>query len=286
MKISRRCLPVLLLIPAALAIPRPAATQGKEVPFPPHRVAGNLYYVGTRDQASYLITSPSGHALINASFEESVPLIRASVEKLGFKFSDIKYLLNSHAHNDHCEGSAAVRKLTKARVLVMEGDEEIIRSGGKGDFQYHESWEPCPVDQVLHDKDTVKVGDTVLTARKTAGHTRGCTTWTMDIKDGAAVRHAVVIGSPNVNPGYKLVGNTAYPTIAEDYQRTFKLLKSLPCDLFLGAHGSYYDLAEKYAALQKNPSGNPFIDPKGYLRYVANREQAFRTELARQQGAQ
>ena len=285
MKISRRHLPFLLLVPAVLALPRPAATQGKEQPFPPHRIAGNLYYVGTKEQASYLITSPSGHALINASFEESVPLIKASVEKLGFKFGDVKYLLTSHAHDDHCAGSAAVRKLTKAKVLVMEGDEEIIRTGGKGDFQYHGSWEPCPVDQVLRDKDTVKVGDTVLTARKTAGHTRGCTTWTMDIKDGAKVLHAVVIGSPNVNPGYKLVGNKEYPTIAADYDRTFKLLKYLPCDLFLGAHGNYYGMAAKYEAQQKDPSTNPFIDPQGYLAYVEDREKAFRTELARQQAA-
>ncbi|MCC2671046.1 MAG: bla, partial [Armatimonadetes bacterium] len=172
--ISRRRLPALLLAAIVLLAVKPAAPQAKEVPFPPHRIAGNLYYVGSRDQASYLITSPSGHALINSSFEETVPLIRASVEMLGFRFTDIKYLLTSHAHDDHVAGSALVRRLSKAKVLVMEGDEEIIRTGGKGDFQYKGSWEPCPVDQVLHDKDTVKVGDTVLTARKTPGHTRGC----------------------------------------------------------------------------------------------------------------
>lgn len=275
----------MLLAAGGLLLARPGATQQVETPFPPHRVIGNVYYVGTQDQASYLITSKEGHILINSCFAESVPLIRASVEKLGFKFSDIKILLTSHAHNDHVAGSALVRKQTNARVLVMEGDEGIVRTGGKGDFQYQSRWEPCPVDQVLHDGDVVKLGGNRLTARKTAGHTRGCTTWTWDVEEGGKTRHVVVIGSPNVNAGYKLVGNTQYPGIAEDYQRTFRTLNSLPCDVFLGAHGAYYDLPAKYARLQKEPGVNPFIDPDGYHSYVADREAAFRKELARQQGA-
>lgn len=274
-----------MLAAGGLLLARPGATQQVETPFPPHRVIGNVYYVGTQDQASYLITSKEGHILINSCFAESVPLIRASVEKLGFKFSDIKILLTSHAHNDHVAGSALVRKQTNARVLVMEGDEGIVRTGGKGDFQYQSRWEPCPVDQVLHDGDVVKLGGNRLTARKTAGHTRGCTTWTWDVEEGGKTRHVVVIGSPNVNAGYKLVGNTQYPGIAEDYQRTFRTLNSLPCDVFLGAHGAYYDLPAKYARLQKEPGVNPFIDPDGYHSYVADREAAFRKELARQQGA-
>lgn len=260
-----------------------SAQEAVEVPFPPHRIIGNVHYVGSEGQASYLITSKEGHILINSSFAETVPLIRASVEKLGFKFSDVKILLTSHAHSDHVAGSAAVRKLTNARVLVMEGDEEIVRTGGKGDFQYQQTWEPCPVDQVLHDGEVVKLGGNRLTARKTAGHTRGCTTWTWDVEEGGKSRHVVVIGSPNVNAGYKLVGNAQYPGIAEDYKRTFKTLKSLPCDVFLGAHGAYYDLPTKYARLSKEPGVNPFIDPDGYQRYVADREAAFRKELAAQQ---
>lgn len=256
--------------------------QSGERPFPPHRIAGNLYYVGSEYTASYLVTTDKGHILINSGFAETVPLIRSSVEKLGFKFTDVRILLGSHAHNDHVEGNALVRRQTGASVRVMEGDEEIVRTGGKGDFQYNESWEPCPVDQVLRDGDTVKLGDAVLTAHKTPGHTRGCTTWTMKVKERGKELLAVIIGSPNVNPGYRLVGNARYPAIAEDYAKTFKVLNSLPCDLFLGAHGSYYNLPEKYAKLKESADTNPFIDPKGYKRYVANREAAYKAELEKQ----
>jgi metallo-beta-lactamase class B len=263
-----------------------AAAQGGDAPFPPHRVAGNVYYVGSRDLASYLITTPEGHILINSSFPETVPLIRASVEKLGFRFDDVKILLTSHAHSDHVAGNALIRRLTGARVMVMEGDEEIVRSGGKGDFQYEASWEPCPVDRVLRDGDTVKLGGTELVARKTPGHTRGCTTWTLDARDGPKVLHVVVIGSPNVNPGYRLVNNARYPTIAADFARTFEVLKSLPCDVFLGAHGNYYGLPEKHARLEKDTSTNPFVDPEGYKRYVGMKQKAFEEELGRQRAAQ
>ena len=272
-----------ILLAGGLWLAGTAAAEEIEVPFPPHRIIGNVFYVGSRDNASYLITSKEGHILINSCFAETVPLIRASVEKLGFKFSDVKILLTSHAHNDHVAGTALVHRLSNARVLVMEGDDPIVSSGGKGDFQYQHRWEPCPVDQVLHDGDVVKLGGNKLTARKTAGHTRGCTTWTWDVEEGGKVRHVVVIGSPNVNAGYKLVGNSVYPTITEDYKRTFETLKSLPCDVFLGAHGAYYDLPAKYARRSKEPGVNPFIDSEGYRRYVADREAAFRKELKRQQ---
>jgi metallo-beta-lactamase class B len=163
----------------------------------------------------------------------------------------------------------------------MEGDEGIVREGSKGDFQYNSTWEPCPVDRVLKDGDTVKLGNAVLTARKTPGHTRGCTTWTLNVRDGGKTLRAVIIGSPNVNPGYKLVNNTKYPAIAEDYAKTFQVLKSLPCDLFLGAHGDYYNLKEKYPRLQADKTKNPFVDPEGYKRYVADREAAFLAALAK-----
>src|SRR5262249_14086790 len=137
------------------------------------------------------------------------------------------------------------------------------------------------VDRVLHDGDTVELGGSTLTARLTPGHTKGCTTWTMDVKDGGRTLHAVIVGSPNVNPGYILVGNTKYPQIAQDYVKTFAVLKSLPCDLFLGAHGAYYGMQAKYEK-KKAGGGNPFIDPEGYRAYVAEREATFRKEWARQ----
>jgi len=261
------------------------AAQSNDQPFPPHRIIGNVYYVGSEALASYLITTSAGHILINSSFEETVPLIRASVEKLKFRFQDVKILLTSHAHSDHVAGNALVKRLTGARVLVMEGDENLVRTGGKGDFQYESVWEPCPVDEVLRDRQEVKLGDAVLVAHRTPGHTKGCTTWTLRISEGGKLHQVVIIGSPNVNPGYRLVGNSKYPTISDDFASTFRILKSLPCDVFLGAHGNYYGLQEKYARLQKGTSGNPFVDPQGYQQYVALKEKAFRDELARQEKA-
>jgi metallo-beta-lactamase class B len=254
-------------------------------PFPPFRIAGNLYYVGSKGLASYLVATPRGHILINSSLEANVPLIRTSVEKLGFKFGDVKILLISHAHWDHDAGSAMIKQLTRAKYFVMDADVPVVESGGKTDFQYGNTpaflYQPTKVDRVLHDGDEVKLGTTVLVARLTPGHTKGCTTWTLKVSEAGKTYDAVIIGSPNVNPGYKLVNNARYPKIAEDYERTFRVLKSLPCDLFLGAHGNYFDMETKYAQM-KEGAGNPFIDPEGYQKFVAQKEQDFRTELAKQ----
>jgi metallo-beta-lactamase class B len=273
-------LPLLALLSAFSACAQTPAIWTE--PFPPFTIAGNLHYVGSRDLASYLITTSEGHILINSSLVESVPLIRASVEKLGFQFTDVKVLLISHAHSDHCAGSAEIRKLTGARYMVMDGDVPAVESGGAprklaGYLQFP----PAKVDRVLHDGEEVKLGDAVLVARLTPGHTRGCTTWTMQVRDQGKVLHAVIIGSPNVNPGYILVKNKSYPEIAADYEKCFRVLHSLPVDLFLGAHGSYYEMEKKHALLG-TAATNPFIDPAGCHRYVTDREQAFRAELEKQ----
>ena len=265
-----------------LAQANPEWTQ----PFPPYRIIANVYYVGSQDLASFLITTPKGHILINSNLESSVARIKESVEKLGFRFSDIKILLISHAHFDHCAASALIKQLTGAKYMVMDADVAEVEDGGRSDFQYSHSSEmffkPAKVDRVLHDGDQVRLGGTVLTAHLTPGHTRGCTTWTLLVTENGKRYDVVIVGSPNVNPGYELVGNSRYPQIAQDYERTFQTLNSLPCDVFLGAHGSYYGMKEKYAQMGKGGS-NPFIDPAGYKAYIADREQAFRAELARQQ---
>jgi metallo-beta-lactamase class B len=277
---------ILALIVTASEAPPPVQQDWTE-PFPAFCIAGNLYYVGSKGLASYLITTPEGHILINSNFEGSVPMIRASVESLGFKFNDIKILLISHAHSDHCAGSATIKQLTGAKYMVMEGDVDVVESGGKNDFQYGNDrtslYAPTKVDRVLHDGDRVKLGDATLTARLTPGHTKGCTTWTMIVNDGLKQRDVVIIGSPNVNPGYKLVGNTAYPRITEDFEKTFRVLKSLPVDYFLGAHGSYFGLEEKYPRFI---TGNvtAFFDPRGYKNYVDERELMFQMELRKQKG--
>ena len=257
-------------------------------PFPPFKIAGNLYYVGSKGLANYLVTTPRGHILINSDLEENVPLIRTSVEKLGFKFTDIKILLISHAHWDHNAASDTIKKLTGAKYMVMDADVPVVESGGKTDFQYgnvaSSLYRPTKVDRVLHDGDEVKLDSTLLVAHLTPGHTKGCTTWTMKLQEGGKTYNAVIIGSPNVNPGYKLVNNAPYPQIATDYERMFRVLKSLQCDIFLGAHGSYFDLETKYARLKENGVA-AFIDPEGYKKFVDDKEQAFKTEFAKQRAA-
>jgi len=257
-------------------------------PFPPFKIAGNLYYAGSKGLANYLITTPQGHILINSDLEENVPLIRASVEKLGFRFTDIRILLISHAHWDHNAASDTIKNLTGAKYMVMDADVSVVESGGKTDFHYGSDsttlYTPTKVDRVLHDGDEVKLGGTVLVAHLTPGHTKGCTSWTMRVQEAGKTYNVVVIGSPNVNPGYRLVNNTAYPAIAADYEKMFVILKSLPCDIFLGAHGSYFDLETKYAR-RKESALTSFVDPGGYKKFVTDKEQAFKTELAKQSAA-
>jgi metallo-beta-lactamase class B len=265
----------------------PQASPDWTEPFPPFRIAGNLYYVGSKGLANYLITTPQGNILINSDLEANVPMIQTSIEKLGFKFSDTKVLLISHAHWDHDAGSAKIKQMTGARYMVMDADVPVVESGGEADFQYGQHTEflypATKVDRVLHDGDEVRLGDTVLVAHLTPGHTKGCTTWTMKVREGGKTYDVVIVGSPNVNPGYRLVHNQEYPQIAEDYERMWRVLKSLPCDIFLGAHGGYFGMEEKYPLL-KDGRANTFIDPEGYKKFVAEKEQEFRTELAKQQG--
>lgn len=270
--------------------PQPQAVNQNVPPdwteaFPAFKIVGNVYYVGSRGLASYLITTPKGHILINSNLESSVQQIRDSVEKLGFHFSDVKILLISHAHWDHDAGSAQIKKLTGAQYMVMEGDVPVVESGGKADFQYPEGrYPPAKVDRVLHEGDEVKLGGVVLTARLTPGHTKGCTTWTLTANEARKSYHVVIVGSPNVNPGYRLVNNSRYPEMASDYEKMFRVLQQLPCDIFLGAHGGYYNMEAKFARL-KTGGANPFVDPEGYKSFVEEREQAFRSELARQTAA-
>jgi metallo-beta-lactamase class B len=276
-----------VLLGLLLAEPASYAADTYLTPFPAHHVIANIYYVGSKGQANYLITTPKGNILINSGVEKSPPMIKKSIQKLGFKYSDTKILLISHAHFDHDAGSAQVIKDTGAKYEVMDADVPVVESGGKLDFNYGDKggknlYPPTKVDRVLHDGDRVSLGGTVLTAHKTPGHTKGCTTWTMQVKDGGKTLNVVIVGSPNVNPGYILVGNRKYPGIVEDYEKTFRVLKALPADVFLGAHGDYYGMEAKYAKLK--PGGaNSFIDPEGYKAYIANREAAFRKKLAEQQ---
>jgi metallo-beta-lactamase class B len=241
--------------------------------FPPHKIVGNLYYVGSESLASFLVVTPAGNILINSDYEATVPVIRDSIEKLGFKFSDTKILLGSHAHGDHMEGDAMVKEATGAKLMAMAEDIPALLKITPGN-------KPHVVDRVLHDHDTVTLGGTTLVAHLTPGHTRGCTTWTAKIPEGGRTYDVVIICSIGVNPGYQLVDNKEVPGIADEYMRSFKILRSLPCDIPLGSHPAMYNMAEKYAKLGKGP--NPFIDPEGYKKEIDVNETAFTLRRAEQ----
>ncbi len=255
-------------------------------PFPPFHIAGNLYYVGTDDLATYLVVTPAGNIVINSDLEANVPMIKASIEQLGFRYSDTKILLISHAHADHAAGSQLIKDQTQATYMVMDADVPLVESGGRTDFHYAADpsmyFPSTRVDHVLHDGEEVRLGGTVLTAHLTPGHTPGCTTWTMQVAENNQVYDVVMVGSVFVNPGYKLVDNVTYPNILTDYKHAFEVLRALPCDIFLGAHAMYFDLAKKYAELSASDK-NPFIDPAGYQTHIAQKEHDFYVELQKQE---
>lgn len=248
--------------------------EQQERQFPPHRVMGNIYYVGTETLAAFLITTPQGHILVNTMYERTVPVIRSSVEQLGFKFTDIKIILGSHAHADHMEGDALVKELTGAQVMAMAEDVpalEAMRPGGKAH----------PVDRVLHDGDQVTLGGTTLMAHLTPGHTKGCTTWTLKVLEGGKSYDVVIVGSMGVNPGMRLVNNPTNPGIADEYVRGFRVLHALPCDVPLGSHPAMYDMTAKYAKAG-GAGPNPFIDAQGYRAEVDLVERTFKSVLDEQ----
>jgi CubicO group peptidase (beta-lactamase class C family)/glyoxylase-like metal-dependent hydrolase (beta-lactamase superfamily II) len=251
------------------------APEDQTTAFTPHRIIGNIYYVGTNSLASFLITTPEGHILINSSYERNVPLIQRSVEQLGFKFSDVRILLGSHAHADHQEGDALVKQLTGAKLVVMKEDVPALEMMTPGD-------KPHIVDQVIHDGESVTLGGTTLVAHLTPGHTRGCTTWTMKVTDEGRTYDVVIIGSFGVNPGFRLVGNTDVPHIADEFRRAFATARTLPCDVPLASHPAMFGMKEKYAALGAGRA-NPYVDPEGYQIELDITEAMFKAVLASQE---
>jgi metallo-beta-lactamase class B len=278
---------LLLLIFSGLAWSQ-RGTGADNRPNPPFRIADGLYYVGSSGISSYLITTPQGHILIDAGYEQTVPIIQANLSKLGFRIQDVKILLNTQAHFDHAEGFARMKQLSGAKLFASEQDAEIIEHGGKGDFYFgdRETFSAATVDRRLKDGDEVRLGNVLLVAHLTPGHTKGCTTWTFDVKDRGRNYHAVDLCGLSILDGTRVSGMATYPEIARDYDRSYRVLKSLPCDIFLGAHPAYYDGVAKAAKLQANPEGpNPFVDPEGYRQFLAQAERRFREQLAREGGA-
>ena len=258
-------------------------------PVEPYRILGNLYYVGASDIASFLITTPEGHIILDAGFEETVPMIRDNVKKLGFKIEDVKTLIIGHAHFDHVGGLADLKALTGAKLAVSEADAALLASGGKDDYLFTSEtfhFKPVQADRLLKDGDTVTLGGTTLTAHLTPGHTKGNTTWTMKVKEGDKTYDVVVLGSPTINPGTVLKGMPKYPNVGEDYAKTFRVLKSLPCDVFLATHASFFDGPGKAEKLRAGAKENPFIDPQGCRAFIDRREKMYNELLEKERTAE
>jgi metallo-beta-lactamase class B len=257
-------------------------------PFEPFRVIGNIYYVGASDVSSFLITTPEGHLRLDSGFAETVPLIREGVRTLGFRFEDIQLLLNSHAHVDHAGGHALVKRLTGARIVMSEADANLLARGGKGDFlpvgDDVVSYEPAPADRIVRDLDQVTRGGVTLTAHRTPGHTKGCTTWTMPVEMDGRRYEVVFSGGTTLLPGIRLVANPKYPGLADDFAQTFRVLRALPCDIFLAPHGFHFGLEPKAQKHRAGVMPNPFIDPEGYRAFVDRSERVYLQQLCREQG--
>ena len=275
---------LLLGIALASACIGGAALKGDR-PFPAYRVIGNIYYVGADDITSYLIVTPKGDIILNSGYEDTPSLIRVSVEKLGFKITDVKILLNNQAHYDHVAGQVALQKMTGAKIYSSEREVSVLESGGKTDPRWRKefTYPPVHVDHIVHDGEPVELGGVVLTAHLTPGHSIGCTTWTMQVTDAGKTYNVVFVGGTSINPGVHFVGHPTYPGIADDYAKTFQTLRSFKCDVFLGAHGGYYGMIEKYHRMQAGAAANPFIDPQGYRNFIDSAEKVFRAQLAAEQ---
>jgi metallo-beta-lactamase class B len=289
---------LFLLVPLSLGAQiKPEWTA----PLSPFQIADNLYYVGSRDLAAYLITTPAGNILINANLETSPPQIRHSIEQLGFHYADTKILLNGQAHFDHMAGAARILRETHARNMVMDGDADVVESGGRADFLAASGsvppYPPAHVDRVLHDLDTVTLGNpahggVTLTAHRTGGHTRGCTTWTFRVHlpgdPPTQLRNVVIVGGMSLWSDFHLIDRpghpASYPGIADDFRRTFRVMRSLPCDIFLGEHGSYFNLLAKLPRL-KTEGPKVFVDPAGYAAAIDEAEAAFNKRFAEQRAA-
>jgi metallo-beta-lactamase class B len=287
---------VLLVLLLTSALSHAANPPSWTTPIAPFQIADNLYYVGSEELASYLVVTPAGNILINANLTTSPAQIRASVENLGFRWEDTKILLNGQAHFDHVGGAAEVVRETHAKNMVMDGDVSVMETGGRADFLAPSpnvpGYPPVHVDRTLHDGDTVSLGGVTLTAHKTAGHTRGCTTWTMRShipgEPAGTLRNIVIVGGVSFWSEYHFVASAkhaaSYSGIAQDFQHTFAELQALPCDVFLGAHASYFDMLEK---LKRYPQDGPrvFIDHAGYQQFVAEAQRTFEQALREQQAS-
>jgi metallo-beta-lactamase class B len=259
----------------------------------PFHIVGTINYVGLNDNTSYLITSPQGHILLDMTYESGVPFIRKNIESLGYNIKDIKLLINAHAHTDHVGGLAKFKELTGGKVLAMAEDVESISGGGRSDHRNKdgkEQWTPVKVDQVLKDGQTVSLGGNTLTAHLTPGHTKGCTTWTMVAEEGGKKYNVVFACSVGLSgiggkDGVPLLGNPKYPNMSADFEKSFKVLKALPVDVFLASHGSFFRMEEKIARAAKGAGAEVWVDPEGYKKYIEDSEKAYLDQINKERAA-
>jgi metallo-beta-lactamase class B len=271
----------LVALWAVAALPRAWAE-----PREPFHVVGDIYSVGSAEVTSFLITSPKGHVLIDGGFSETAPQIVRNIDKLGFKLEDVKVLLSSHAHFDHAGGLAELKRRTGAQVMASRADAEALARGGKGDPQFGDSLPFAPVyaDRLVQDGGVVRVGPIELVAHVTPGHTQGCTTWTTVQREDGAPVHVVFVCSVSVPDEYRLMGNPRYPRAVDDYERSFRILRGLPCDVLLGPHASFFHQDERRARIADG-APNPFVDPAACVTYLDRSEQAFRAHMEKERSA-
>jgi metallo-beta-lactamase class B len=258
-------------------------------PFPPFKLIGNVYWVGTYDLSTYLITTDAGHILINTGFVETVPEIKKGVEQLGFDLDDVEILTATHAHFDHVAGLAELKRRTGARLMMGEADAVLLEDGGKSDFRFGDdpatSFEPVKVERRLKDQDTIALGGVQVTAHHHPGHTKGATSFTLTVREGGRDYRVVIANMGSINPGVTVSGMPTYPTIGDDYARTFAAQKALPVDVFLASHASQFRMHDKY---KPGDAYDPerFVDPQGYRAAVERLETIYREQLARERAAQ
>jgi metallo-beta-lactamase class B len=270
----RRLLFALLLANSVFAQSDPTSRSWNQ-PIEPFRIAGNIYYVGASDITSYLITTPAGHILLDGGFVETAPIILANIKKLGFRIEDVRILLASHAHYDHAGGLAELKRLSGAKFHASRGDLPLFARGGLDDPQFGNRFPFPPVhaDRVVEDGSKVTLGGTTMTARITPGHTPGCTTWTMRVREKGKMLDVVFVGSPSIPNSYRLKGNPRYPNAIADYRKQYDILLSLRPDVFLASHGNFFELEEK------RKGEKSFIDPEGYVRVIKRFEEDFKKRV-------
>ncbi len=278
----------VLLTLGVVALASPCLAQANPEwtrPFPPFRIVGNVYWVGSYDLATYLITTPQGHILINTGVGDTAKQIKASVEQLGFNLAETRILTATHGHFDHVAGMAELKRMTGARLIVSEQEKELLESGGRSDFRFGDTpsarFEPVKVDRTFKDSDTISLGGTVLTAHHHPGHTKGATSFTLNVQESGKTYRVVIANMGSINPGVMVSGMAKYPGIAEDYARTFKAQKDLQIDVWLASHASQFKLHEKH---KPGDAYNPdrFVDPQGFKAAVEQLEKTYREQLARE----